>query len=70
MVKVLLDCSSIRDYPSGVGFYTYNLIKGLKEQENQTSFAFEIYRQPSFKHWLTNNHNLPDILQDISPLKF
>ncbi|WP_373481210.1 glycosyltransferase family 4 protein [Geminocystis sp.] len=70
MVKVLLDCSSIRDYPSGVGFYTYNLIKGLKEQENQTSFSFEIYRQPSFKHWLTNNHNLPDILQDISPLKF
>jgi glycosyltransferase involved in cell wall biosynthesis len=70
MVKVLIDCSSIRDCPSGVAFYTYNLIKGLKAQEKNTSNSIGIYRQPSFKHWLTNNRNIPDILTDISPLQF
>lgn len=69
-MKVLVDCSSIRDYPSGVAFYTYNLIKGLKIQENNSSNSIGIYRQPPLKHWLTNNRNLPDILIGISPLEF
>lgn len=71
MVKVLVDCSSIRDCPSGVAFYTYNLIRELKAQENNTSTnSIGIYRQPSLKHWLTNNRTIPDILTDISPLEF
>lgn len=70
MVKVLIDCSSIRDCPSGVAFYTYNLIKGLKAHENNSSNSIGIYRQPSLKHWLSNNRNIPDILTDISPLQF
>ncbi|MBL1210034.1 glycosyltransferase family 1 protein [Geminocystis sp. GBBB08] len=70
MVKVLVDCSSIRDLPSGVAFYTYNLIKALKAQENNTSHSIGVYRQPSLKHWLTNNRTIPDILTDISPLEF
>jgi glycosyltransferase involved in cell wall biosynthesis len=69
-VKVLVDSSSIRDYPSGVAFYTYNLIKGLKTQEKNSSNSIGIYRQPSLRHWLTNNRYLPDILSDISPIEF
>ncbi|BAQ60036.1 glycosyl transferase [Geminocystis sp. NIES-3708] len=70
MVKILVDCSSIRDRPSGVAFYTYNLIKALKANDSSTSNSIGVYRQPSFKHWLTNNRDIPDILKDISPLEF
>lgn len=70
MFKILVDCSSIRDCPSGVGFYTYNLIKGLKALENETNYSFNIYRQPSVSHWLINNNHLPDTLKDISDLQF
>lgn len=70
MIKILVDCTSIRHRPSGVAFYTYNLIKALKALENQNSHATGIYRQPSLQHWLTNNRTIPDVLGDISPLEF
>ncbi len=70
MVRVLVDCSSIRDCPSGVAFYTYNLIKGLKAHESNIPGSIGVYRQPSLKHWLTNNRTTPNILTDISPLQF
>ncbi|MGI0479178.1 glycosyltransferase family 4 protein [Geminocystis sp. CENA526] len=69
-MKILVDCGSIRDCPSGVGYYTYNLIKSLKALENDTDYSFNIYRQPSMAQWLKGSRLLPDSLQDISPLQF
>lgn len=69
-VKILIDSTSIRDNPSGVAFYTYNLITALKASENNHDLEVNIYRQPSMSQWLKNNHSLPDNLQGISPLKF
>lgn len=69
-MKVLVDCSSIRDYPSGVGYYTYNLIKGFQGLENNINDSFNIYRQPSMAQWLRFDRTLPDTLKNIKPVKF
>ena len=69
-MKILVDCSSIRERPSGVGFYTYNLIKGFQTLQNINNHSLNLYRQPSLKQWLTNNYQLPESLQEFSPVKF
>ena len=62
--KILIDCTSLRDQPSGVGFYTYQLIKALNHLQKQENFEFGIYAQPSVKKWLMATFNFPKVLQN------
>jgi glycosyltransferase involved in cell wall biosynthesis len=64
MKKILIDCTCLRDQPSGVGFYTYQLIKALDKIQVDDHFVFGIYCQPSMKKWLTRNFTFPQLLQD------
>ncbi len=66
MKKILIDCTCLRDKPSGVGFYTYQLIKALTKVPVDDDFVFGIYCQPSMKKWLTRNFSFPQLLQDYS----
>jgi glycosyltransferase involved in cell wall biosynthesis len=68
MTTVLIDSGSIRDKPSGVAFYTYNLIKALLSLENQTDYQIGIYRQPSLKNWLKQDFNHPKILAELGKI--
>lgn len=69
MVKILVDCTCIRNKPSGVAYYTYNLIKALQTTISPSSGTIEVYRQPSFSHWLKRDNSLPPLLEkDFSPL--
>ena len=70
MTKILIDSGSIRDKPSGVAFYTYNLIKALLSLSNQTNYQIGIYRQPSVKNWLKQDFTTPKILQDLGTINY
>jgi glycosyltransferase involved in cell wall biosynthesis len=67
MKKILIDCTSLRDKPSGVGFYTYKLIEALHKIQKENDFSLGIYCQPSMKQWLIGNINFPEKLQQYSP---
>jgi len=69
MTRILIDSGSIRYKPSGVAFYTYNLIKALLQLENN-NYQIEIYRQPSVKNWLKQNFETPEILQDLGRINY
>ena len=68
-MKVLFDCTSVRDRISGVGYYTYNLMKALRDG-NFPDLELSFYRQPSVKQWLKNQRQLPDSLKDFSSIEF
>jgi glycosyltransferase involved in cell wall biosynthesis len=70
MTKILIDSGSIRDKPSGVAFYTYNLIKALLELENKDNYQIEIYRQPSVKSWLKQNFETSENLQNLAKINY
>ncbi len=63
MPKILIDCTPIRERPSGVGLYTYNLIQALSKIQSEEDFILGIYRQPSMKKWLTGNFTFPKFIQ-------
>jgi glycosyltransferase involved in cell wall biosynthesis len=61
--KILIDCTPIRERPSGVGFYAYNLIKALTKLQDREDFIFGIYGQPSMKKWLTGRFTFPKLIE-------
>jgi glycosyltransferase involved in cell wall biosynthesis len=67
MKKILIDCSSLREKPSGVGFYTYKLIEALDKIQAEEDFTLGIYYQPSMKKWLTGDLSFPKNIQQFSP---
>lgn len=68
-VKVLFDCTSVRNPISGIGYHTYSLMKALKEG-NFPDLELSFYRQPSFSQWLKNQRQFPDNLQEFSSIQF
>lgn len=68
-VKVLFDCTSVRNPISGIGYHTYSLMKALKEG-NFPDLELSFYRQPSFSQWLRNQRQLPDNLKDFPSIQF
>lgn len=66
MKKFLIDCTPLREQPSGIGFYTYKLAEALDKIQEEEDFRLGIYYQPSIKKWLTHNINLPEILTQYS----
>jgi glycosyltransferase involved in cell wall biosynthesis len=67
MFKVCLDATPIRDKPSGVGVYTFNLIKALDQLQESENFKLDIYFQPTFKNWLSRNFSPNTSLKSYSP---
>lgn len=65
--KILIDCTSLREKPSGVGFYTYKLIESLSKIQAEENFILGIYNQPSMKNWLTRKSSFPELLKEFSP---
>ena len=55
MLRVAVDATAIRNRPSGVGFYTLNLLQGLAALQKTESFTLQVYYQPGFKTWLRGN---------------
>jgi glycosyltransferase involved in cell wall biosynthesis len=67
MFKVYLDATPIRDKPSGVGVYTFNLIKALDQLQESENFKLDIYFQPTFKNWLSRNFSPNKLIKVYSP---
>jgi glycosyltransferase involved in cell wall biosynthesis len=67
MFKVCLDATPIREKPSGVGVYTFNLIKALDQLQVSEDFKLDIYFQPTFKNWLSRNFSPNELIQSYSP---
>lgn len=66
MFKVLVDATPISNTPSGVGFYTLNLIRALHLLELQEHLSVDLVYQPGFKNWLLGNFSLPESLSHYS----
>ena len=67
MFKICLDATPIREKPSGVGVYTFNLIKALDQLQASEDFKLDIYFQPTFKNWLSRNFSPNELIQSYSP---
>ncbi|MFM7437106.1 MAG: glycosyltransferase family 4 protein [Snowella sp.] len=67
MFKICLDATPIREKPSGVGVYTFNLIKALDQLQASEDFKLDIYFQPTFKNWLSRNFSPNELIQFYSP---
>jgi len=66
MLKISVDATAIRDKPSGVGLYAYELINELGKLQTHHDFELEITYQPSVKNWLKNNREAPGKLKKFS----
>lgn len=64
MLKVIVDATPITAKPSGVGFYTANLIKHLFLLQKSQQFQLGIFYQPSLKNWLKKDFSFPDLFSD------
>lgn len=67
MFKICLDATPIREKPSGVGVYTFNLIKALDQLQASEDFKLDIYFQPTFKNWLSRNFSPNELIESYSP---
>ncbi len=67
MFKICLDATPIRNKPSGVGVYTLNLINALAKLQDSENFKLDIYFQPTFKNWLSQNLSPNELIQSYSP---
>ena len=65
MLKVIVDATPITAKPSGVGFYTANLIKHLYLLQELEQFELSIFYQPSLKNWLKRDSTLPDLFSNL-----
>ncbi|BDA40252.1 glycosyltransferase family 4 protein [Candidatus Atelocyanobacterium thalassae] len=63
MIKVYIDATSVRNKPTGIGFYTINLINELYYLENTSDLNLNIYFHPSLKNWLSRNFLIPKLLE-------
>ncbi len=64
MLKVVIDATPVEQKPSGVGFYTLNLIRSLHELQAQENFQLGIAYQLGFKNWLRGNLSVPEFLNN------
>lgn len=62
MLKIVVDVTSIRSKPSGIGIYTLNLINSLHNLQFKDNFELGIVYQPSMKNWLTGNFSYPEMI--------
>lgn len=65
MFKVIVDVTPITAKPSGVGFYTANLIKHLFVLQESEQFQLGIFYQPSFKNWLKRDFSFPKLFSNF-----
>ncbi len=63
MLKISIDATAIRDKPSGVGLYAWELIRELDKLQSEHNFELGITYQPSVKNWLQNNRETPEKLK-------
>ncbi|MBR8830938.1 MAG: D-inositol-3-phosphate glycosyltransferase [Chroococcopsis gigantea SAG 12.99] len=63
MLKISIDATPIRDKPSGIGLYVYELIKELWEMQSEGNFGLQITYQPSVRNWVKNNRDIPERLK-------
>ncbi|PHV64319.1 glycosyl transferase family 1 [Cyanobacterium aponinum IPPAS B-1201] len=75
-MKVLFDCTSVRAAEgtlrariSGIGYYTYSLMKAL-QKGNFPDLELNFCRQPSMKQWLKHQQDLPDVLKQFPSIQF
>ncbi len=61
MLKIAVDATPIREKPSGIGLYVFNLINSLSELELQEEFQLTVAYQPSLKKWLRGDLSVPNI---------
>ena len=61
MLKIAVDATPIRENPSGIGLYIFNLINSLWELELQEEFQLSVAYQPSLKKWLRGDLSVPNI---------
>lgn len=66
MIKVYIDATPIRDKPTGIGVYTFNLINELHYLEDTKNLQLNIYFHPSLKNWLRCNFLIPKLLNKYS----
>jgi glycosyltransferase involved in cell wall biosynthesis len=69
MLKILVDSTSIRQNPSGIGLYAYHLIEELAKLQTQENFSLSLCFQPSVKNWLRGNLSIPTKLQSYPNVK-
>jgi glycosyltransferase involved in cell wall biosynthesis len=69
MLKIYVDVTPIRGQLSGVGYYVYNLVKGLAQLQQSNGFELGLYFHPSLKNWLKQDFSPSPLIIDYSPLK-
>jgi glycosyltransferase involved in cell wall biosynthesis len=62
MIKILVDVTPLRNKPSGIGIYVFNLIKALDKLQDDEDFQLGLYGHPSIKNWLAGNLSFSETL--------
>jgi glycosyltransferase involved in cell wall biosynthesis len=66
MLKIVIDATPVVPRPSGVGFYTANLISALDGLQEDHNFQLGVVYQPGLKKWLQGDLNFPKPLKQYS----
>lgn len=62
MFKILIDATCIFDQPSGIGYYTLNLIHYLSDFKQKYNFELELMYKPRLKNIIKGKFDLPSQL--------
>lgn len=63
MLKIAIDATPIRQKPSGIGMYVFNLISAFYDLREEEEFHLSIAYQPSLKKWLRGDFSIPPLLK-------